>query len=293
MIASRSQRAFAIFNYFLFVLLSVIMIYPFWDVLRISFSSPMAVSSMEFQLFPKEWDMNGYQAVFNNRLVWSGYRNTLLRTLLGVAISMAAVVLTAYPLSRKDFVFRSGFTMFVVFTMFFSGGMIPTYLLVSKWLRLHNTIWALVLPGAISTYNMLICRNYFMSLPDSLIESARIDGASELRTLLSIVVPLSMPILMTLLLWTIVGHWNAWFDCLIYIQDPEKYVLQAVLRKIVIEFSPSYTDTSMMSERQNLSQYIEVIKCATIMVATLPIICIYPFLQKYFVKGILVGSLKG
>ena len=206
-------------------------------------------------------------------------------------IEITLMIITAYPLSKKNLPMRNFFTLFVVFTMFFTGGMIPHYLLIRN-LKLSNTIWALVLPGAIPTYNMLILRNNFMAFPVSLEESAKLDGAGTVRTLLSIVLPTSMPILMTVGLWGLVAHWNAWFDCLIYISDPDKYVLQAVLRKIIIDSAPQFGDLSLMSE-ESVKPSAEVVKAATIIVSTLPILAIYPFIQMYFVKGVMVGSLKG
>lgn len=204
---------------------------------------------------------------------------------------MILMVLTAYPLSKRNFPNRNIWTLIIVFTMFFKGGLIPDYLLV-KTLNLDNSIWALVLPGAIDTFSMIIMRNYIMSLPDSLEESAKIDGASQLTVLIKIILPLSKPIIMTILLWVIVAHWNAWFDCLIYIRDSGKYVLQAVLRKIVLDAAPQFSDMSMDIQDESLPSE-EVIKCATIIVSSLPIMLVYPFIQKHFVKGILVGSLKG
>ncbi len=271
------------------------MIYPFWDVIRVSFSTAKAINSMKFQLWPMEFSTAGYEVVFKNQNLWIGYQNTIVRCLVSLAISMPAMILTAYPLSKRDMPFRTGITMAMIFTMFFSGGLIPSYITNTQILHLGNTLWAMVLPGAIATYSVFILRNNFMAMPPELLESATIDGAGEVRTIISIVLPLSVPVLMTLLLWNIVDNWNAWFDCVLYIRDGKKFVLQAMLRKIIIEAAPQFSEYNVMTDATSgqKEQNIEAIKSATIIVATAPILMIYPFIQKYFVKGVMVGSLKG
>ncbi|WP_366926001.1 carbohydrate ABC transporter permease [uncultured Paenibacillus sp.] len=199
----------------------------------------------------------------------------------------------AYPLSKKYLPHRNLFTAFIVFTMFFSGGLIPNYLLI-KELGLLDSRWSLILPGLIAAFTMIIVRNYFMSLPEEVEESARIDGANDMRILFSIVLPMSMPIIATISLWYAVAHWNAWFDSLLYISDPNKAVLGNVLRKIVIEGSSQFQQFDQgFNQNGQTAVTPDIIKAATIMVATVPIICVYPFVQKYFVKGVIVGSLKG
>jgi putative aldouronate transport system permease protein len=203
---------------------------------------------------------------------------------------MLFTITTAYPLSKKHFPNRSFWTAIIVFTMFFGGGLIPSYLLVRS-LGMYNTIWAMVLPGLISTYNMIIMRNFFMNIPAELEESAKIDGANEFSILFRIIVPVSGPIIATVALWTMVGHWNAWFDCMIYISTTANQVLQLILRRIVLEGT-----TQLMELNNSLDVGVintDAVKSATIMVATIPILLVYPFLQKYFVKGIMIGSLKG
>jgi len=203
------------------------------------------------------------------------------------------MVITAYPLSKPYMPGRNYFTMFAVFTMFFSGGLIPSYILVANWLSLYDTIWALVLPGMMSTFSMLIVRNYFMTIPESLTESARMDGASEWLILFFILLPMAKPILMTVMLWGIVGHWNAWFDSLIYTKTPEKFMLQLILRKIIIDTAPQFTVYTVFIDERRNAPNAEAVKMATIIVSTTPILMIYPFIQKHFVKGIIIGSLKG
>jgi len=293
MIRSKGENVFAVFNNTFFIFLSIIVIFPFWEVIRISFSSPGDIARMGFRLIPSEPSISAYKTVMNNAFIWVGYFNSIVRVLLGVSLTMLLMVLTAYPLSKTYMPARKYCTLFLVFTMFFSGGLIPSYLLVANWLKLYDSIWSLILPGLVSTYSMLIVRNYFMSLPESLTESARIDGASEWLILFMIIIPISKPILMTVMLWGIVGHWNAWFDCLIYIKTPEKFVLQLILRKIVIETAPQFATFNVQMGERRAAANAEAVKCATILVSTLPIMCVYPFIQKHFVRGIIVGSLKG
>ena len=292
---SRGQKIFYVFNYFIMTVFSIAMLYPLWDVLRVSFSTPRAINSMRFQLWPMEFSTAAYAVVLKNNNLWTGYRNTLIRCALSLAISLPLMILTAYPLSKRNMPGRNIFTMLMVFTMFFSGGLIPSYIVNTQVLHLTNTVWAMVLPGAISTYSMLIMRNNFMAIPQELTESAIIDGANEFRVILRIVLPLSVPVIMTLLLWNIVDNWNAWFDCIIYIRDGSKFILQAMLRKIIIEAAPQFSDYEVMVDAttSQRERNIEAIKSASIIFATVPILCIYPFIQKYFIKGVMVGSLKG
>jgi putative aldouronate transport system permease protein len=204
---------------------------------------------------------------------------------------MLATIMTAYPLSKKYFPNRSFWTSLLIFTMFFSGGLIPNYLMVRS-LGIYNTVWSMVLPGLISTYNMIIMRNFFMNIPGELEESARIDGANDFLILARIIVPVSGPIIATVALWTMVSHWNAWFDCMIYISTTSKQVLQLMLRRIVLEGTMQLMELNTTTTDMGLTNP-DSVKAATIMVATMPILMVYPFLQKYFVKGVLIGSLKG
>jgi putative aldouronate transport system permease protein len=248
---------------------------------------------MSLSLFPANPSLSAYKRVFANRLIYSGFRNTLFRVAFGTSITMVLTLMTAFPLSKKSFPDRSLWTGLLVFTMFFGGGLIPGYLLIRS-LRMTDTIWALVLPGAISTYNMIIMRNFFMSLPAEIEDSARLDGAGEAVILIRIVVPLSGAIIATIALWTVVGHWNAWFDSMIYMSNSSRYVLQHILRQIVIEGTASAIEMNNFFLRDpTMESTPDAVKAATIMVATLPILAAYPFLQKYFVKGIMIGSLKG
>ncbi len=276
----------------IFVLLSVTFVYPYWHVLVNSFTTPAYASAAGFRLWPKEFSFDAYRHMFRASFLWSGYLNTLKVCAMGWALSLTGVVLSAYPLSKKDLPLRGVFTTIIIVTMFVSGGMIPTYLLVNNTLHLRNSYLAIVLPYCISTSHVIIARNYFMTLPAELEEAATIDGANSWQVLWKVMLPLSAPILATISLWVIVSNWNAYFNCLLYITDSKKYVLQVVLRRIILTDSKEMT---MVAEdiAKNTDTDTVTLKAASIMLATVPILCVYPFLQKYFVKGVLIGSLKG
>ena len=282
-----------IFQFFLYGFMLIVcftMLYPFWYLLINSLSVKL---NANYSLIPKEISFDNYFRVFANPFILTGYKSTLTRVILGTALTLVFTIATAYPLSKKYFPDRTFWTGYMVFTMFFGGGLIPTFLLIRS-LGITDTIWALVLPGLILTYSMLIMRNFFMSIPAELEESARMDGANDIVILIRIIIPVSTPIIATITLWSMVGHWNSWFDSMIYIRTPARHVLQQVLRRIVLEGSTQFWE-AMGDIDPNLAVITntESIKAATIMVATIPILCVYPFLQKYFVKGIMVGSLKG
>lgn len=284
---SVSSRIFDIVVYILLFLVAMVTIVPFLQVVTISLSPPEVVASYGLHLIPTKIDLEGYRSIFKYKLLWTSYRNTIVRTLFGTALSMFLYVIAAYPLSKKYLPNRRFWIFFIIFTMYFSGGMIPNYLLINNWLKLSNTIWALILPPAMSAYNLIIVRNFFESIPDSLEESARIDGARETTVLFKIVVPLSMPVLATVSLWCIVGHWNAWYDCMLYIRDDTKYVLQYTLQRILLD--GQVQDLDHIGTKVNT----ETMKMASIVVSILPIMIIYPFVQKYFTKGVMIGAVKG
>ncbi|OHE58434.1 MAG: hypothetical protein A2Z99_08455 [Treponema sp. GWB1_62_6] len=287
---TKGERAYQAFNYAAISVLAFLTLYPFWDVIRLSFSSASEAGRMGFSMWPREPSTEGYKFVLNNHYIWLGYRNTAVRIVIGMAVQLALTILAAFCLSKREFPDRKFWTLAIVFTMFFRGGLIPDYLLVRS-LHIDNTILALVLPRAVDTFAMLIMRNYFMTIPKSLEESVRIDGAGEWILLTKIILPLSKPIIMTVALWGIVWHWNAWFDCLIYIRDADKYVLQAILRKIIIDAAPQFNESSG-GTLSFIETSQEVVKCASIVVATFPILVIYPFMQKYFIHGMVVGAIK-
>ena len=276
-------------NWAFMILIVVLILYPCLYVVKQSFVGS-AGSSVSLSLIPQDPSLLSYRKVFMSEYIGYGFINTLRRLVIGTPLTLIVTILAAYPLSKHSLPNRALWTGIFVFTMFFSGGMIPDYLIV-KQVGIYDTPWALVLPRLIDVFNLLIMRNYMMSLPDSLEESAKIDGASDMRVLLFIILPLSMPILATIGLWTMVNHWSWWFDSLLYIKDAKGMVLQVVMRRIVLEGTMQMMDQSGFQDETLVNA--EGLKAAVIMVTTIPIVCVYPFLQKYFVKGILVGSLKG
>lgn len=287
---SLGERSFDVFNCVFLGLLCFTFIYPFWYLFAVSIADPDLQAMSQIYFLPSYFSLNSYENVLSSIYVWYGFLWSTIRTVLGTLIALVVGYHYAYALSKRYLPNRSFWTTLLIITMFFSGGLVPEYLLV-KDLGLRNTIWSLVLPGAISAYNITIMRNFLMAMPESLEESARIDGANDLTILYKIIFPLSMPIIATVGLWTAVGHWNAWFDSMIYITDPERQVLQVTLRRIVLEGTNQLV--AMYGEDVTAKQTSETIKAAVTMVTALPILMVYPFIQKYFVKGVMVGSLKG
>lgn len=268
-------------------LLAISIILPFMQVITISVSPSSVVNSYGFHLFPTKFDYSGYKRIMSDRLFWNSYMITILRTLIGTSLSLFFTAWMAYPLSVKHLPYRSAFMKFIVFTMYFSGGLIPTYLLI-KGIGLYNHFLVYIIPSIISAYNLIIIRNYYMSIPPSLEESARIDGASSMRVLLKIMIPLSKPVLATVALWVAVGHWNSWQDNMIYVTNKRIFVSQYVLQMIL-----KSGQTQDMEMTTDVVVHTETMKMAALVLTMVPIVCIYPFVQKYFVKGIMIGSLKG
>lgn len=264
------------------------MIHPFLYILKQSFSSSDAVGLATLSLFPKEWSVEGYRYVLSNSNIWNAYGVTLLRTVLSTVLGLMVSIGYAYPLSKPDLPYRRILTFLIVIPMFVGGGTIPNYLLVTS-LGLRNTIWCMVLPKLAKAYNIVIMRNFFASLPKEIDEASVIDGCNPIQTMTRVMLPLSKAIMATVGLWIIVDNWNAWFDCLLYVDDSKLYVLQVVLRKILMQASNEVQDKKLQTDV--VSE--DVMKYCTIIVASVPILIIYPFLQKYFVKGVMVGSLKG
>lgn len=289
---SRGEPLFQAALMAFFIVVSVSFLYPYWHVLVNSFSPPAYAQMTGLKLWPQVFNMDAYKRMFHTTYLWSGYRNTLKVCAMGWVLSMFFTILGAYPLSKRDLPFRSLFTTLIVVTMFVSGGMIPGYLLVNNILHMRNMHLALVLPGAVSTYNLIIMRNYFMALPLELEEAATIDGASSFKVLTRVILPLSAPILATISLWVIVGNWNSYFSCMLYITDSAKFVLQVVLRRIIQSDSREMTGVSEAVQNATDADVV-TLRAASIILATLPILCVYPFIQKYFVKGVLLGSVKG
>jgi putative aldouronate transport system permease protein len=283
------ERTFGYFNTLLMLVLCAVTLYPFLYVAFASFSDATSLLQHRgIMLRPAGFDLSAYKAVFLNPMIMKGYENTLIYVVLGTTINLLMTAIGAYVLSRPNLYFKNIIMFFIVVTMVFHGGLIPSYLLVYN-LGMMNTMWAVLIPGAINTFNMIIMRTSFQGIPVSLEESARIDGAGDWKILFRIVIPLSMPVIAVMILWYAVGHWNSYFSALIYLRNREAYPLQLVLREILIS---NDTDSMMTGGGDDKYAIGETIKYAAIMVSTLPIICLYPFLQKYFVQGVLIGAIK-
>lgn len=288
-----SDRTFNIVVDVLLFFSFLIVVLPLLHILACSLSSTDSVISGEVLLWPKEFSLKGYEAVFKNDKILMGYRNTILYTLGGTLVNVVMTILAAYPLSRKDLPGRTLFLFMFTFTMIFSGGLIPTYLLNSK-LGLVNNPLVLIIPGSIAVWNLMIARNYFEnSISNELIEAAQIDGCNTFQVLRKIILPLSKPIIAVLCLFYAVSHWNAFFDAFIYINDQNLMPLQVILRDVLISNqidSSQIVDPDTLAAMEGMDQ---LLKYSTIIVSCLPIWCVYPFIQKFFVKGVMVGAIKG
>lgn len=279
--------------YLVMLLVILMTLYPLYYCAIVSISDGMAVTRGEVILRPVGFDLTAYKVVFGNQQILRAYGNTIFYTALGTFINIAMTALCAYPLSRPRLRGRKVFNFMFMLTMFISGGMIPLYLQV-KLLQLQDTVWAIVLPGAISTYNMIIMRTFFSSIPEELHEAAQIDGASQFQVFRQIVIPLSQTIMATLLLFYAVGHWNSYLSALLYLNSTDKMPLQMVIRKMVID-----SDIANMTTANSASSSTETLitesklKYAIVMISVLPMLVVYPFLQKYFVNGVMIGSVKG
>lgn len=285
------DRIFNIINYTFLILLVIATLYPLLYVLFASFSDSSQLLANKGLLWkPVGFSLDAYKSVLANPGIGIGFRNTLFIVVFGVIVNLFMTALGAYVLSRKNVMWNKVFMFFIVFTMFFGGGLIPLYLIV-KGVGLLDSLWSTILPFAISTFNLIIMRTSFMGIPDSLEESAKIDGANHFTILFRIIIPLSMPVIAVMILYYAVDKWNGWFYASVFIKSRELFPLQLVLREILI--ANSTESMSAGASAGDRFQIGETIKYATIMVATIPILCIYPFLQRYFVKGVMVGSLKG
>ncbi|WP_135556657.1 carbohydrate ABC transporter permease [Paenibacillus cymbidii] len=272
---------------------SFLMIYPFWDTFMLSFAKPEEAATLGFHLWNKNWSLSSYQFIFRNNQVLTAYGNTIFITVIGTLLALAVTVLAAFPLSKKELPGRSAITLIFVFTMFFSGGIVPFYLTI-KSLGLMDTRWVLILPHALNVFYVTIMRNYMMSLDKGLEESALIDGAGYLTVMYRIILPIARPILATLVLWNAVSFWNQWYHALLFIRDDHKLVLQLLLRRL-IEYSSAEGSSSMEAFRRQNDAMLNsaTVKAAVILITIGPIVFFYPFIQKHFIKGITVGSLKG
>jgi putative aldouronate transport system permease protein len=288
---SRGERAFNAVNIGLLLALVLVTAYPMLYVVFASLSEPSQLIANRGALVrPLGFSLDAYRLVLQNPMIAIGYRNTLFYVVVGTALNMLLTCLGAYALSRRNVMLKTPIMILIVFTLFFSGGLIPTFLLVGQTLQMQDTVWSLIVPTAINTWNLIILKTAFESVPVSLEEAARIDGANDFTILFRVVLPLSLPALAVVVLFYAVGHWNAYFNALVYIHSRDLYPLQLVLREILITSNVESMTTGVSSGDQ--FQVGQTIKYATIVVATLPIVAIYPFLQKYFVKGALIGAIK-
>ncbi len=285
---STGSKIFSVINYILLTVIGFIMFYPMFYVFIVSISSAEYINQGAISFWPKGINFEAYSRVFQNESIWIGYKNTILYTVVGTIINVVVTAMCAYPLSRKDFYGRGPITVLITLTMFFSGGMIPLYLVING-LNIMNTMWAVILPTTISTYNMIVMRTSFEAIPVSLIESAHLDGANDIKILAKIVLPLSKPIIATMVLFYAVTHWNSYFPAMLYLNDQSKYPVQVIMRDIVIEGD--------MAQAGDVSGIMNVVatnyKYAVIIISVVPILVVYPFIQKYFTKGVMIGAVKG
>lgn len=289
---SPADRIFDILNYVFLTLCLLIVAYPLYFIVIASVSDPTAVYAGKVILWPARFTLEGYQRILDYESFFAGYRNTVIYTVVGTAVNVLITIPGAYALSRKDLVGRNLFMMGVTFTMIFSGGLIPTYLLVIS-LNLYNTMWALILPVAVSAWNLIVARTFFQqTIPDELLEAATLDGAGNTQFFLRVVLPLSKSIIAVMVLFYAVNHWNSYFNALIYLKSAEKYPLQLVLRNILFENSlgDMVEDASTLALQQRLG---DLIKYGIIIASSLPLLILYPFLQRFFIQGVMIGAVKG
>lgn len=289
MVTSKWQNRIApILIYTSLTLLALVVVYPFIHVIAVSFSGRGEALRSGFHFYPRDFEWQSYKELLDYPFIWTGYGNTLFRMAMGTLMTLLVTVCAAYPLSRPDFPMKRALVLLLLFTMIFDGGIVPNYLLM-KELHLLNSLWVYVLPTAASAFQVLVMLSFFRSIPDALIEAAKIDGARELRILFRIVLPLSMPVIITVGLWSLVHHINAFMDNLLYVTDQTKFVLQQVVRQILIEnkLDPFTTATTLTPPAP------ESLKMASVIVCSLPVLVLYPFLLKYFEKGTMIGSVKG
>ncbi len=289
---SAGETVFDAFNTLFLLVLIVATLYPLLHVAFASISNPALLAAHRGALFgPLGFSLAAYERVFDNPMILLGYRNTLFYVIAGTTLNVLMTALAAYALSRRNVFWKRPIMLGIVFTMFFSGGLIPSFLLIGRTLGMMDTPWALIIPGAIQTYNLIIMKTAFEGVPYELEESARIDGANDFYILFKIILPVSLPVVAVMILFYAVAHWNSFFPAMVYLRTRELYPLQLILREILIANSIQDMTTNVSSG--DVEMIGETIKYATIVVATLPILCVYPFLQRYFVKGVMIGAIKG
>lgn len=286
------DRRMLLLNKIIIAFIVLITLVPLVYILVASFMDPKALISKGISFDPADWTVEGYQRVFSDKSILRGFVNSILYSFGFAFLTVMISVFTAYPLAKKDLVGRRWINYFLIFTMFFGGGLVPTYLLV-KDMGMLNTPWAIIVPGAVNVWNIILARAYFQGLPEELVEAAVIDGANDWQIFFKIMLPLAKPIMFVLFLYAFVGQWNSYFDAMIYIKDPNLEPLQLVLRKILIQSQPGKDMIGAQAAMNEMKRLAEMIKYATIVISSLPLIVMYPFFQKYFDKGIMAGSLKG
>ena len=292
-LSSASDRLFTVINTTFLSVVLIAVLYPLVYVVSSSFSSSYAVVAGRVWLLPVQPSLAGYRAVFQHKLVWSGYANSAFYMAFGTVINVVLTIMAAYPLSRKDFLGRNVVTALFTFTILFNGGLIPTYLLVRS-LGMLDTRMAMLIPNAIVVFNVIVARTYFQStIPDELLEASQLDGCGDYRFVTSVVIPLSGPIVAVIALWYAVGHWNSYFWALIFLKSARLYPLQIILRNILIMNQVSADMLMDVDLTDAMQGMVELLKYSLIVVASLPVLALYPFVQKYFVKGIMIGSIKG
>lgn len=288
----KSDKAIMVFAYTILGLFMAAIILPVVYIILASFIDPITLQNSGLTFDFSKWTLTAYERVMTNAQIWTGFKNALVYSVLFTIISVMVTLLAAYPMSRQDFKGRGFFNVLFVITMFFGGGLIPTYLLISD-LGMLDTIWAILIPGAFSVWNMIIARTYYMGIPQDMQEAAEIDGASEMVYFFKILLPLCMPIIATIAMWQFVGMWNSYFDAMIYLKDAAKQPLQLVLRAILIQSQPEPGMVSDMQSTAARAQLAELLKYATIIISSIPLMILYPFFQKYFDSGIMAGAVKG
>lgn len=286
------DKAIMIFAYTILGLFMAAIILPVVYIILASFIDPITLQNSGLTFDFSKWTLTAYERVMSNAQIWTGFKNSMIYSVLFTIISVMVTLLAAYPMSRPDFKGKGFFNVMFVITMFFSGGLIPTYLLISN-LGMLDTIWAILIPGAFSVWNMIIARTYYMGIPHDMQEAAEIDGASEMVYFFKILLPLCMPIIATIAMWQFVGMWNSYFDAMIYLNDAAKQPLQLVLRAILIQSQPEPGMVSDMQSTAARAQLAELLKYATIIISSVPLMILYPFFQKYFDNGIMAGAVKG
>ena len=290
------EKLFEVLIWAIGILVLICVLYPLYYVIIAAISNPSLVMTGGVWLYPRELTLSGFEALLSESKIWIGYRNTIFYSIAGTILSMVVTVPAAYSLSRKDFKARRPLMLFFLFTMYFSGGLIPTYLLIANTLHMNDTVWVMIVPFCLNVYNMIIVRSYFEnSLPSDLWEAAQLDGCSNVRFLLTIAIPLSMAVLSVVMLYYLVANWNAYFNGLIYLQDEKLVPLQLVLRDILLmnEMMANSLSTGGSVGLDSAMKRAYQIKFTSIIVGTLPMMVLYPFLQKYFEKGVMIGAIKG